>query len=1060
MAKRTVRRTLTQINTDTYENYEESLGYFNFAEYKGINSNKNYITIDQQSFESTKNMYVDQNGCLSLRPPLKRDSRSTGINHDEIIKIFKVNNQVFYYIRHGSYYHIWIEEGNYMFQSNFFLNPSHVINKDGLYIFFCENGIKGLIQIDGTWHALDSDQIIYKPITHIAEGGTINEGLRPNILYSGETTRYIFNSSVVTPTFDLQGKVLTVTIEDDITVEGVDNPFVKDVTFVENQEKVFTKMLYQIPGTGQHKIYVTKVGSSNVLYYLITYQFTNQSYCDLSTDGRIFTRINYPSNTCAPAIISDDGSSLYVCDLVNPKFYMLELTANEQGVVIGNWQSISYDLPAPSMNLLTAPGSSFTMLSSKYTTKMYTESDIVSTNPNVSYDRSGYAIMHSPEKGKMFALVRCNFDVITYQNSVNGYSESGASLTETRLGFIMLVFANGKVNVDLMTCENGNSWHESQIPSQGTYASFGKVRMVVGDDGYNMLILACPNVIYHTIQTDMNWKPYYSIQYLSGVAENGVHRVYQRFTNEHEQNLEGSALELLVDQSFYGGDIIAKYLQTTNTYSIKTSDATAIKTSSITNVRDSNVGNDNTYNLHYTYRSTSSDEETGERQTYPVIFDCTAVDEEFTADGSSIRISDSANYLLKNKFHYNGQDIDLIRPNDFTNVVPVYTDGLLIVYFDITNNVLYSSSFSGNITADLATDGEYIDFIPDAVANFITIAASVDNILYWSTNVTEMTKITSTISAIIPKLYFEGSFNNEDEGNSKHLPSDITALTVFSQTSLGVFLENNVYELMYNIDNNVYTLTPTKLQLGNKKGADVLPNYDGASIFITNLKGLINLTYQDFVQSTEQVYTYLTEAIMSDYDDFATAPIKLYQYKDWLFMYKLEQPNLYMFDIRNQSWWYWEFPYDILQILFDGISLNVLVKTPSGNLYLNLEYNSNDAVDMTDTPIDWYIMSQKLHFNAPNNYKHIRQLSIIMNDMPSTMRYMLMFINYHNLENLTDRDTVEFDVHQLTTIITRVNFMKTNAFQFVIARDKSDKYPTKFITPNIAIKYRITERVR
>ena len=89
-----------------------------------------------------------------------------------------------------------------------------------------------------------------------------------------------------------------------------------------------------------------------------------------------------------------------------------------------------------------------------------------------------------------------------------------------------------------------------------------------------------------------------------------------------------------------------------------------------------------------------------------------------------------------------------------------------------------------------------------------------------------------------------------------------------------------MYELQYDDSNStnaihLYLLTPTKLKLGCKEGADILLNYDGSTIVLANLKGVTALTYQDFVQSTEQTYSYLSENIMTDYYEFATGPIKL-----------------------------------------------------------------------------------------------------------------------------------------------------------------------------------------
>ena len=76
------------------------------------------------------------------------------------------------------------------------------------------------------------------------------------------------------------------------------------------------------------------------------------------------------------------------------------------------------------------------------------------------------------------------------------------------------------------------------------------------------------------------------------------------------------------------------------------------------------------------------------------------------------------------------------------------------------------------------------------------------------------------------------------------------------------------------------------------------------------------------------------------------------------------------------------------------------------------------------------------------------------------MRYKLYFKNYRDLNNLTSSDTVEFEIEQLNTLIKRVTFMKTNAFQFQISNDATNTKPMPFVVPDIAIQYRITERVR
>lgn len=1054
MAKRTVRRSVNSISTNTAEDLEEAIGYFNFAEFKGLNTNKNYITIDQQSFEEAENVYIDQDQQLHTRPPVKRYNVIPATYN--VIEIFNVNNLTIYEVKdnNNKCYLTFIYNGEPVTSpEDFFLMPNKIINKEGLYIVFDGASIKGFELVNDEWQWYTGRQLIYKPITKVSQGGVIQDAENPNLLYTDDNVRYIFDKNVGTPTQELIGQNVKVTIDDEI--DGI-KPFEKTIEFQPHNEKVFTKILNSVTIDADF-ITATKAGDSETLFYLAYKK--GQSYCYLSVDGAVFNQINFPSENCQSPVLSDDGSSLFVIDATDNTVYAMTITMNEQAAIIGSWTSYHFTLPDNiGINMLVQAGSgtSFTMMSSKYTGVELTGEDVLPFG-------------HSPETGKCCYIIHCHYRLRTYENHVNGYSETGDLVYDsgtgsgesgTSNGFILLVYLNGEIKTYLLMrnqMNTGDVWANSEmVQNDGN-----RVRMVVGgnESEFNYIILNSVLFYYHTIEFDVNWNPYYSFNYHYATGQKIRNAAFVNYINPNEQDLIGDVLNLLRgNNDFYSGDTIATYQVSDNSVEIKTAGVTTngangFRTSYIEDVRYIRNDNNDIYDFKYSYRDTNDISETGQRQSNPIIFDGSYTDEVWSDIGDYVRISNSTNFLGNEAFYYNGTNIPLIRPDDLTTVRPVYTDGNLIVYYDTATDRLYSSNYDGTITVDTLKQGSYPAFTPDIVTNFITIALSVDNILYWSTDVKGEIELEDGTKHTIPQLYIE-------DGNSVNLPDEITALTPFNQTSLGVFLSQNVYELQYDTDNGVYLLTPTKLQLGNKKGSDVLPAYDGATIFITNLKGLIGLTYQDFVQSTEQIYNYLTENIMTNYDAFANAPIKLYQYKDWLFMYKQNQPEILLFDIRNQSWWHWTLPYPVLQIVFDGVEINVLVLQGNNNLLLYFDFETTDFTDLTDTVIPWKVVSQKMHFNAPNNYKHIRQLAIVTTQNSETLRYKLRFVNYHNLENLVDRDTVEYDISSLTTMIKRVNFMKTNAFQFIIENDNTDPHPKLFETPNIAIKYRITERVR
>lgn len=70
--------------------------YMNFLEYKGLNTNKNYVSIDQETFTEVNNMYVNQDNQLSTRPP----EQIFVINSEwKVVKVWKINDKTFYHIQ-------------------------------------------------------------------------------------------------------------------------------------------------------------------------------------------------------------------------------------------------------------------------------------------------------------------------------------------------------------------------------------------------------------------------------------------------------------------------------------------------------------------------------------------------------------------------------------------------------------------------------------------------------------------------------------------------------------------------------------------------------------------------------------------------------------------------------------------------------------------------------------------------------------------------------------------------------------------------------------------------
>ena len=204
-------------------------------------------------------------------------------------------------------------------------------------------------------------------------------------------------------------------------------------------------------------------------------------------------------------------------------------------------------------------------------------------------------------------------------------------------------------------------------------------------------------------------------------------------------------------------------------------------------------------------------------------------------------------------------------------------------------------------------------------------------------------------------------------------------------------------------------------------------------IIFTTLRGVASLSPQDFIATTEQTLSYLSDNIQSKYykfyndsvhstmlipDEFdlSVKPmIKIVTYKYWIMFYRYMDREILALDTRTGSWWVWTTPYPIrsivvnvrlnilMQIDFNPIENMVVYSPPKKPTLLGVSFvwkdldteildtyyddviekslnglselrDSRRIVFYADPMIKWYISSQHLHFNEINNYKSVKAL--------------------------------------------------------------------------------------
>ena len=164
--------------------------------------------------------------------------------------------------------------------------------------------------------------------------------------------------------------------------------------------------------------------------------------------------------------------------------------------------------------------------------------------------------------------------------------------------------------------------------------------------------------------------------------------------------------------------------------------------------------------------------------------------------------------------------------------------------------------------ADEIIEGNVVPFIPDYVSELSDYYLSKGDTLY------------------ISKYPSEGDFKwYLPEINKQKMDFEITNLHPISATEMAVFTSNNIYYIQNS--ENVYLYYKSKLPIGCKKGADIITTYDGAHTIFATERGMAVMTYQNFVASTEQSVTYISDVIYDTFKEFNTEAIKLFMYDYW-----------------------------------------------------------------------------------------------------------------------------------------------------------------------------------
>ena len=296
------------------------------------------------------------------------------------------------------------------------------------------------------------------------------------------------------------------------------------------------------------------------------------------------------------------------------------------------------------------------------------------------------------------------------------------------------------------------------------------------------------------------------------------------------------------------------------------------------------------------------------------------------------------------------------------------------------------------------------------------------------------------------------------EYTKQEFAKNISGLFPISSTEMAIFFEDEIWYSSFN--DGVYTYYKSKLPVGLKTGSDIVASYDGSNVLFATERGMASLSYQDFVASSEQTLTFLSDPIHRLFKEFVASPVKICRYQYWYLCYSTDNKKGYLFDVRNNSWWPLESPETVDKFfVFD----NEVVLFKNGN-FLALNKTDNDYKDKiggSEYDINWNFKSQKLHFGAINYNKHIANITLYaVLDSNDIVRFKMEVNNYRKKMDTAEIQSIEYRVDAIRTFVKRVSYFKVNEFQYNIHQDDEEAIKLPLSLSGITVKYRISGEVR
>lgn len=974
-------RTVNRAVNSVPQYSEDALGYkyFNIYDWKGLYDSKNFMNVEQSSFEYCCNVYISSDDILRSRPAIVNKTAPAGLNNLSIVNIEQFSNVTVYTVSttvEDTYTLYFVKEGVSETKTLSAVGKYKLVLADNKIYLFSGDKIR-YYNIQDNTTSEDASSDIYIPVV----SGDKDNAEYPNVLTSATYNEILYNKAsepdVLRPAYSKSVKVKidgnTYTIDN--FKQGQEDAFLSKLTTLTDKEYRTRKgpvsvnvPNVQVSDNNTVMIYEYFRGQSDNTYK-IRYKLpndTNWRYSD-----------NAPGNVISNPVLSLDGSTIYQC---------INNTTATSGYIIYK----------------------------KY---------LLDDNPTwVEYAKNTfnkedyYIVLYPINSATIYVYLM--------------YEEEGYTLA-----FIQKYINITSVTTDEpVTSANIGSIQINNYPFNGGEKIFQT----------NVFVEYAVEPIfkYDTIKNCLYILTYvYKIQYTDGQGST---------TQITEPYLALFECE---------GDDLKTYMSDSVTYTYTSS--------STTEVNVANILHNNLYYLDYCiYEDNGNDKFTiynlgNSTDSKFVISGLLARQSVTTAQGinilksspvfttidntsplyaNNIKVTNNKKYIT-NRTYYDNESFSYIPAgnNDTTSYNTLFLG--TYAYVELANT-LYTTEPINTIVVDYYTTGETKIFVPDLVLKLNDYFFVDGKTIYRS-------KQGGSLDVGEFEWYFPTNYTQTFE-------EPILNIHPISVQDFAIFFENSIYYATYDDSTGQYLYYKSKIPLGIKKGSEIVTSYDGKYTIFSSQRGLVAMSYQDFISSTEQALTYLSDNIFDYYDKWNVDAIRLTTYKFWLLCYRPTSNIAYLYDMRNSSWW----PISIKKLATFAKEINYEFIIIIDNHLYTINTSDNNYVDF-DGVIDWQIVSQKLHFNATNYVKNIQSITFnAVNDENRSFTFGVQHNLYRSKIDFTKPEILEYKVNVINTFVKRTNYFKVREFQFKLYNDIYNANQLPLSLTNISIKYKITGQVR